>query len=182
MSMICSVLGVSPAQIAALKATPALASYLAMHADEAALGASVAPGLLAALGPIGAVLDLHKSWHILHYLFSGHVGPTTFPADALMSGEELGEDMGYGPPRLHDANATGAFAEFLKPLTLETLDARIDLAAMQRAGVYATPMGARASKRDEAELHSEIAAYFEPLRGYVVQMAEMRNGLLVWLS
>jgi hypothetical protein len=182
MSMICGVLGVSPAQIAALKATPALASYLAMHAEEAQIGASVAPGLLAALGSIGAVLDLHKSWHVLHYLFTGYIGPTEPPADALMSGEELGEDMGYGPPRLHDAAATKAFGEFLKQQTPEKLDARLNLAAMQGAGVYAIPMGPRASAHDEVDLREEVAAYFGPLRDYVVEMAEKKNGLLIWLS
>ena len=182
MSMICNLLGISPAQIAALKATPDLASYLALHADEAQLGAVAAPGVLAALGPIGTVLDLHKSWHILHYLFTGNTGPATPPGDALMGGEELGEDIGYGPPRLHDAEATRAFAEFLKGMTLDALNGRLNLAAMQQAGVYATPMGPRASKHDETLLRDEVAAYFAPLRDYVVQMAASKNGILIWLS
>jgi len=182
MSMICSVLGVSPAQMAALRANPDLASYLAMHADEAPMGRAAAPGLLTALGAVEAPLDLHKSWHLLHYLFAGDVGPTEAVESALMSGEELGEDLGYGPPRLHDAAATAAFAAFLKQLTSEKLEARLNLEEMQRAGVYAIPMGPRVTKRDEDDLREEIGAYFEPLRDYVLKMVAKNHGLLIWLT
>ena len=182
MSMICSVLGVSPVQIMALRANPALASYLAMHIDDVRPPGSATPGALAALGPLAAALDLHKSWHILHYLFTGEVGPAKSPADALMSGEELGEDLGYGPPRLHDAQATRAIGEFLRAQTREKLQAQVDLRAMQRAGVYAISMGARAGADEENELRDEVAAYFAPLRDYVLAMAAKQHGLLIWLS
>src|SRR5579871_4905619 len=119
MSMICSVLGVTPQQMGALKANPALASYLAVHIDEGQIGAS-APGGLTALGPLEKPLDLHKSWHLLHYLFTGEVGPAESPGGMLMGGEELGEDIGYGPPRLHEAEATRAFGAFLKQMPRET--------------------------------------------------------------
>jgi hypothetical protein len=177
--MICSVLGVSPVQIAALRANPDLASYLAIHADEGQMGR---PAAMAALGPLETPLDLHKSWHLLHYLFAGDVGPTGAVESALMNGEELGEDLGYGPPRLHDAAATAAFGAFLKQLTSEKLKARLNLEDMQRAGVYAIPMGPRVSKRDEDDLREEIGAYFEPLREYVLRMTAKNNGLLTWLS
>src|SRR5215813_2176711 len=175
MSMICSVLGVSPSQIAALKANPALASYLAIHMDQAQFGGSVPQGVLTALGPVEKTLDLHKSWHLLHYLFAGDIGPTEGVESALMSGEELGEDLGYGPPRLHDAAATAAFAAFLKQLTPETLEGRLKLEEMQRAGVYAIPMGPRATAHDEDDLREEIIAYFEPLRAYVFNMVAKKH-------
>ena len=180
--MVCSVLGVSPAQMMALKANPALASYLAMHIDDVRAPGSPAPSALAALGPLAPALDLHKSWHMLHYLFTGEIGPAKSPADALMSGEELGEDLGYGPPRLHDAQATRGIGEFLGTLTPQELQARINLPAMQRAGVYASPMGARAGAARENELRDEVAAYFEPFRDYVLAMAAKQHGLLIWLS
>ena len=182
MSIICSVLGVSPEQIGALRANPPLASYLAMHTGLPQLGGSRAPEVLAALGSFAEVLDLHKSWHLLHYLFTGEVGPAASPGGTLMSGEELGEDVGYGPPRLHDAEATSAFAAFLKQLTPEKLATRLNLQEMQRAGVYAIPMPSRAVEKELNELRKEIRTYFEPLRDYVVNMAARNNGLLIWLS
>ena len=182
MSMICNVLGVSPAQMAALRANPDLASYLAMHVDEVPMGRSAAPSTLTALGPVETPLDLHKSWHLLHYLFAGDIEPTGAAESALMGGEELGEDLGYGPPRLHDAAATAAFGAFLKQLTSEKLQARLNLEEMQRAGVYAIPMGLRVTKRDEDDLREEIAAYFGPLREYVLKMVARNHGLLIWLT
>jgi len=179
MSMMCSVLGITPAQIAAIRRTPALASYLATHADAAHMGPDGAPGLSNALGPIGPVFDLRKSWHILHYLFTGDVGPGAPPSDALIAGEELGEDLGYGPPRLHDADATRAFAAFLTPYNLQP---RLDLTEMRRAGVYAVPRGAHIGEREEAALREDVAVSFEDLRDYVDAVTGKRNGLLIWLS
>lgn len=181
MSMICSVLGVSPSQIAALKANPALASYLAIHIDEGQFEGGSAP-VPTALGPVEKALDLHKSWHLLHYLFVADIGPTEAVESALMSGEELGEDLGYGPPRLHDSAATAGFAAFLRQLTPKSLEGRLNLKEMQRVGVYAIPMGPRVGERDLQDLREEVAAYFEALRTYVAAMAEKSNGLLVWLS
>jgi hypothetical protein len=146
------------------------------------MGEFAPPGVLPALGPLEKPLDLHKSWHILHYLFTGEVEPAEPPGGTLMGGEELGEDLGYGPPRLHDAEATRAFAGFMKGLSPEKLQARLKLADMQRAGVYAIPMGPRVTKRDEDDLREEIGAYFEPLRDYVLNMVAKNHGLLVWLS
>src|SRR5262245_47042832 len=138
MSMICSVLGVTPAQIHALRAKPVLVSKLALvaridllrsHLDEltqrmsaeqraqfdasqaqfagtpvakeAEASVANARTALGPLGPLERALSLEKSWHMLHYLFTGHVG-TWRPAERLPNSKELGEDAAYGPDRLYD--------------------------------------------------------------------------------
>jgi hypothetical protein len=152
MSMICWVQGLSPAQIAALRAAPSLVGDLAFQvrldritsgmspekkqAHEAQLLGSMeaAPGAqqmrarmavartrLAEIGPFEQVLCLEKSWHILHYLFTGHIDPSNAPGDALLTGEDLGEDVGYGPARLHDQRGTRDFGRFLETLDLARL-------------------------------------------------------------
>src|SRR6188508_214760 len=117
MSMICWVLGLSAAQIGALRATPSLASDLAgvkqneIDARIAAVAsrltpeqraqfetryrASLAqiPGIeeldartaeasarLEPIGPFERALSLDKSWHILHYVFTGTIIPSGSPA------------------------------------------------------------------------------------------------------
>src|ERR1700689_1929746 len=110
MSMMCWMLGVSPAQIAALRANPSRASDLAglaqdeqmqarraaamsrlppekreaaeardrdlmariPEAKEAETRKAAARARLEPIGPFEQALDLEKSWHILHYLFTGH--------------------------------------------------------------------------------------------------------------
>src|ERR1051326_6047753 len=110
MSMICWIIGLKPAQMAALRTTPSLVRGLVVVAqddrpkpnfDEAikrispeqwkrfeAYQAALEPRerkpqpataearkQLATLGPLERPLNLDKSWLILHYLFTGHVGP-----------------------------------------------------------------------------------------------------------
>jgi hypothetical protein len=209
MSMICTLLGLTPPQVAALRATPALATDVAMvagaggfdvadmlkrmpaerraafQAQMAAAEAEVAPArkAIGALGPLEPTLDLQKSWHILHYLFTGHVDASNAPGDGLMTGESLGEDVGYGPPRLHDAAAVRGFAGFLQAQAVERLQARVNFAEMNRLGVYGLPGGGGMSEAEFADdVRGEVTAYFPPLRDYVGRMAAKGNGLLIWLS
>ena len=218
MSMTCSVLGVTSAQIHALRAKPALVSKLALvaridllraHLDhltqrmspeqraqfeasqaqfaaspgakEAEASVAGARAALAPLGPIEKAISLEKSWHMLHYLFTGHVGTGHAPGDLLLSGEELGQDAGYGPARLHDERKTSEFGRFLEGQDLARLRARTDFDAMNRAGVlYGT--GEPGDEALHQMLHEEIAIYFQLLRDYVPAMADKGNGLLVWIS
>jgi uncharacterized protein DUF1877 len=229
MGMIGSVLGVTSAQMHALRAKPALVSELTLvaaidvtrsHPDELTqymsqeqraqfeASAAAARAAIADLGPLEKALKLEKSWHMLHYLFTGHVGtwhpgellpsgtipgedavygPSRLyddshaPGDLILSGEETGPNMGYGFARLHDERKTSEFSRFLDGQDLARLRARTDFAAMNRAGVL---YGA-GDPSDEAlkqMLHEEIALYFQLLRAYVRAMADKGNGLMVWIS
>ena len=169
MSMLCYVMGVSPAQVKALRAEPSLATEVA----TAAMG----EGDVSQLGTLQDALDLQKSWHMLHYLFTGSIDDTRSLGAGLLSGEELGEDIGYGPVRLHDEKATAAFARFLESVDIEGVLARMKVAEMADAGVYSMPRG-----DEEDGVREEVGYYFPQLRDYVVQVAQKQGGLLIWLS
>lgn len=48
-------------------------------------------------------LDLDKSWHGIHYLLTGTAwGIGEGAGAAILGGDEIGEDGGYGPARLLD--------------------------------------------------------------------------------
>jgi hypothetical protein len=126
------------------------------------------------------VLDLHKSWHVLHYLFTGQAEDAMPPGNALLGGQELGEDTGYGPPRFHEPAAIAAFARFLAPLTVEELQGRLDLPRMAALGVYCCD-----DPDDEGsieELNDDIQHYFPQLQTFVGAAAKKGQGMLVWLS
>lgn len=216
MSMICWVLGLTPAQISALRATPSLVSNLVLvihddeskaRFDEATKGMSSerrkrsetnratfeaspegrewqarlaeARERVAALGAFERALDLEKLWHILHYLFTGHVGPANAPGDLLLTGEGLGEDVGYGPARLHGPTETRDFRRFLDTQDLPRLQARVNRLDMRRLGVYPAPL-----ERDseyEGQVRDGVAFYFPQLRDYVRRMSDKGNGLLTWV-
>lgn len=151
-------------------ASPALRDEL-----ERQIAAANAPGA----GDPGRVLDLHKSWHVLHFLFTGTAAGGNPPANALMGGREVGPDLGYGPPRLHEPAAAAAFARFLAPLTVDELLARIDFRRMRALGIYCCDDGDEGSAE---EIGDDVAHYFPRLRGFVAEAAESGNGLLMWLS
>jgi uncharacterized protein DUF1877 len=219
MSMMCWVLGLSPAQIGALRATPSLASDLTRVAEnnearvqrdemikrmspeqrsaaearrrefeatpivrEALVRIAEARARVAGIGPFESALDLEKSWHMLHYLFTGHVDDSNAPGNALLTGESIGGDVGYGPARLHDETATREFARFLETLDVARLQARVNLREMTRLRVYAMPMGPGSDAEYEGELRTEVAHYVPLLRDYVARMSEKRYGLLTWVS
>jgi hypothetical protein len=123
------------------------------------------------------VLDLHKSWHVLHYLFTGEAEGGIPPANALLGGRELGDDMGYGPPRLHEPAATAAFARFLAPLTVEELQGRVDLERMSELEIYCCGDDGSAD-----EIREDVAHFFPRLQSFVATAANNGNGLLMWLS
>jgi hypothetical protein len=134
------------------------------------------------LGSLEPVLCLEKSWHILHYLLTGHIGPANAPGDLLLTGEGLGEDIGYGPVRLHTPSATRAFDVFLQTQDMSRLQARVNLADMQLANVYALPFGKEPVDVYETELRDEVGRFFSLLRDYIHKASDRGDGLLVWIS
>jgi len=136
----------------------------------------------AVLGAVEGAISLEKSWHMLHYLFTGHIGPANAPGDLLLTGEELGEDVGYGPPRLHGPAATNAFSQFLRTQDLARLQQRVNYREMVRLGVYAMPGGDGSEVQFESDLRDEVGWAFPLLRGYVGTMSDKGYGLLMWQS
>ena len=143
------------------------------------IAANVWPVLLLKLGMPGAAvaeLDLHKSWHCLHFMFTGKVEGSdgTALGDAVLGGQEIGgdeADMGYGPPRaLSPAqvrNVAAALAEF--PIDKKTQE--FDAAAADQAGIYVAQHEAR-----------ELAEYFGQLRGFYEDAARKGNAVLLWIE
>lgn len=82
-------------------------------------------------------VDLDKAWHGIHWLLTGSEWSTQGPlAQVILGGEELGEDIGYGPGRLLPASEVADVADALDALDLATLGERFDAAAMSAASIY----------------------------------------------
>jgi hypothetical protein len=174
MSMSCWLLGVTPAQIEALRKTPATAAVVARG--------DFRDPRVTLLGRFEKPLGLGKSWHILHWLFTGHADAAPAPGDALMTGEAIGPSMNYGPVRLHTPEETRAFAGFLAALDEARLEQRVNVGQMQDAGVSGLPMGGGDDPSAVEEVRVAVRAYFPSLAAYVAQMAGKGDGLLVWMA
>jgi hypothetical protein len=127
--------------------------------------------------PRAPVLDLHKSWHMLHFLFTGDAWEGELPAATLLAGgREVGEDLGYGPPRMLSQEETTRFARFLEGLDLAALSTRLDGKAMKALGVYCAE-----DAESIADLREDLARYFPRLRAFVMDAAGKGRGLLIWM-
>jgi hypothetical protein len=91
-----------------------------------------------AFGEDRDVLNLQKSWHTLHYLMTGSALPVDSPVGrAILGGQELGPDLGYGPGRILTPEQVREVAESLNQLAKEDLVRRSNLSSMVAAEIYA---------------------------------------------
>lgn len=134
-------------------------------------------GLMRVSSPSAPVLDLHGSWRMLHFLFTGDAFEGALPAATLLAGgREVGEDLGYGPPRMLTLDETAAFARFLDGLDPDALTARLDGKAIKSLGL---PCGA--GEACAGALHEDLARYFLRLQAFVAAAAARRQGMLIWM-
>jgi hypothetical protein len=74
----------------------------------------------------GEALALHKDWHLVHAALAGTPDEAPGPAgDAVLGGEEVGDDLGYGPLRLLTPDRAAAVAAFLADQPLQQLVKRL---------------------------------------------------------
>ncbi|WP_433006915.1 YfbM family protein [Kribbella sp. CA-294648] len=103
-----------------------------LKADPESLG-----DLVEQAGKPPAVADLDKAWHGLHWVLTGAAwGAEGALGQAIMGGEEFGEDWGYGRPRLLDPASVVSVAAALDSIGADELRARFDPDALSEAEVY----------------------------------------------
>jgi hypothetical protein len=90
--------------------------------------------------PAGAhdALSLDKAWHGVHYVLSGAVEPAdSLEGQAVLGGDEVGEDLGYGPARCFTPAQVEAMAGVLAGPELEQeASERYDPERMTELSIY----------------------------------------------
>lgn len=128
---------------------------------------------------LGAVLHLEKSWHILHYLYTGQAWGGAMPAATLLEGgREVGDDLGYGPARAVSVADTAAFAAFLADIPVMSLLTRIDIRAMHDNEVHCVDDIDIATG---TEVAVDVAQFAPRLAAHVEDAANRGQGLLIWM-
>jgi hypothetical protein len=123
-------------------------------------------------------LSLEKAWHGLHYLLTGSAAEGEWPlAFLLQGGEEVGEDDGYGPPRLFAHDEVEELDAALSAISDDELWRRFDPEQMEAEGVYPNCW-------DEAEddLREEYLSYFHQVKQVVHNANANGLCLLVMLT
>jgi Domain of unknown function (DUF1877) len=121
-------------------------------------------------------LDLHKSWHCLHFMFTGKVEGSdgTALGDAILGGQEIGgddADTGYGPPRALSPAQVRRVAAALAEFPIDKKAQEFDAAAADKVGIYVA--------QHEA---GELTEYFGQLRSFYEDAARKGNAVLLWIE
>jgi hypothetical protein len=122
-------------------------------------------------------LDLDKAWHGLHWLLTGTTDDASTPAGmAILGGAEIGEDWGYGPPRLLRPDDVRRVADALGELTEDDLRARFDPEAMKAADLYP-------SIWDEEDVFAEyLAPQYALMQEFYARAASRGDAVLALIT
>lgn len=118
-------------------------------------------------------INLQKSWHGLHYLLSEGQGESPL-GFLLEGGTPLGEDRGYGAPRLFQPEEVQQIQAAMANVSDDQLWSRFNSAKMLELYVYPGIWD-----EPEKELREEYLMYYHQLKRLVALAAERHLALLV---
>ena len=126
-------------------------------------------------------LDVDKTWHGLHFLFTGTAWEGESPLDFIVTGGvELGnEDVGYGPARAFMSGEVAEIGRALERLTRDDLERRFDPARMMALEIY--PEIWDRDPEDDDTL-GYLLEYFDLLKDFVLRGARLRRGMVVYIN
>ena len=125
---------------------------------------------------LGPDLYIEKAWHGVHWLLCGTPMEAPPPlGDAILGGDELGADVGYGPARTLDTARTAAVAEALADLPADDIAARFDASRLDADDIY--PSG-----WDEQGRREWLSAEYECVRDFYLDAAGEGRAVLLWLD
>lgn len=83
------------------------------------------------------LIDVDKAWHGIHYLLTGKTEGGEEPwSSVIFGGEEVGDDIGYGPVRVLGPSEVQKISAALNSLTIETISSRFNAEQMEKDEVY----------------------------------------------
>lgn len=125
----------------------------------------------------GQFLDLHKSWHGIHWLVCQDPGQGPLPLKHTLFGEqEIGEDLGYGPARLNEPSEVLAIEKALMALSDAELIRRYDPQKMDELEIY--PGGFT----EDSSWRSDLKRDCNRLRKFYQDAAQEGDAVLTWLD
>jgi hypothetical protein len=157
MSMMGNLKQISASTLEEIKSDPSILEEILFSEDAGAEG-----------------LEIEKAWHGLHYLLTGIAWGGDPPlANAVLGGEEIGEDWGYGAVRYLTPAQVQEVAAALSKISEEDLTERFDPEAMSNAQIYGIT-------GDDDDLEY-LLEYFRPLVEYYQDASQKGNAMLLYL-
>ncbi|MCC6358529.1 MAG: YfbM family protein [Phycisphaerales bacterium] len=122
--------------------------------------------------------EMEKAWHGLHFVLCGTADEAPPPLGYLLSGgEELGDDLGYGPARYLKPDEVKAFRDALMRISDADFARRFDPAALERSDIYPNIWD-----EDRDELLEEYQMYFEQFKRDLDATLAAGEGLLIAMT
>ncbi len=122
-------------------------------------------------------LGLHKSWHGLHWLICQDAWQGPEPLRfALLGADEVGEDLGYGPPSMSSPQVVASVALELGRLSEAVLLERFDGPKMEELEIY--PGGWTEDRSWRGDLRRD----YRRLQDFYARAAKDGDGMLSWIS
>lgn len=164
MSMIGNLVAVSPQQLQSLIADPELIeAFLYPGEDDAEPDNH---------------LDLDKSWHAIHFTLNGKEWEGEAPFFlAILGGQEIGDDVGYGPVRYLTPAQVTELSEALLAVTTEKFGEKFDHVALAEAQIYPNIW-----QEEGAESLEYVQPYYADLRSFYQAAAERKDAVLIYLN
>lgn len=122
-------------------------------------------------------IDVDKGWHGIHYLLTGRSDAGAEPLSwAVLGGEEIGDEIGYGPARFMAPEHVRSVAGSLPADTV--FRSRFDPPAMEKAGIYPEAIWVR----DGDGALDYLVENYRGLIAFYKSAAERGDGAILWLS
>lgn len=121
-------------------------------------------------------LDVDKAWHAIHFTLTGDAWGGDWPeVAAVLGGEPLGPEGGYGPARVLTPEQVEAVSAALQAVLPSDLEQRLDFTAMGASGVYPAFVG---GPEDVAYITTHYAA----LRRYFDEAESAGDAMLLAIA
>lgn len=167
MSMIAYLQQISSSLVTALDANPGLLEDLIDAATET-------PETQELSTTAAAALEIGKDWHGIHYLLTGLAWESSEGVgQAILGGQEVGEDLGYGAARLLSPEQVVMITQALSELSPTEFAAKFDPSTLNEADIYP-------GNWEEAD-RTGLAATYETVVRYYQDAAAQGHGILLYL-
>jgi hypothetical protein len=122
--------------------------------------------------------DIDKSWHCIHFMLTGSAGGGPEPLSwAILGGEELGEDVGYGPARILQPDQVRSIASALLQIDEAAFKGRFSPQAMQVQDIYLHEM----CVRDGGDALDYLVSNYRGLVAFYGAAADRGDGAVLWM-
>jgi hypothetical protein len=124
-------------------------------------------------------VDVDKAWHGIHFMLTGKPEGGAEPLSlAVLGGEEVGDDMGYGPARFLTPEQVRRVAAALEKLSIDEFASRYAPKEMEAAKVYPEVIWLR----DEQEALNYVLEKYQQMIAFYQDAAARGDGAILWLT